>query len=121
ADPLEEHDELQREENDRIDGRAPACRVEGLHELPHACQIERPLEAAVQVVSRHQRVARETGERGKDALFVTHHPSWDYLLLRQRTVKRHPGTSRRLAPAVSGEWPPESKIPVRLLERVGEP
>ncbi len=47
---LEEHDELELEEDDRIDGRPAALGVQRLHQIPHEREVERRFEAAVEVV-----------------------------------------------------------------------
>jgi hypothetical protein len=59
ADVLEEHDELELEEDDRVNRRPAAPRVERPHQIPHEREVQPCLKAAVEVVLRDQVLKRE--------------------------------------------------------------
>ena len=54
AQVLEEHNELELEEDQRIHRRPAALGVERAHQLPHKREIERRLKAAVEMVLRDE-------------------------------------------------------------------
>jgi hypothetical protein len=54
AEVLEEHDQLELEEDDRVNGRPAAPRVERGDELPDEREVQPRLQAAVEVVFGHQ-------------------------------------------------------------------
>jgi hypothetical protein len=56
---LEEHDELQLEEDHRVDRRPAALGVERPHQLPHEREVEPRLQAAVEVVLWDQVLKRD--------------------------------------------------------------
>ena len=57
ADPLEEHDQLEAEEDHRIDGGAPDTGdVAVPHQLAREAEVEDAVQVAVEVVGRHQRL-----------------------------------------------------------------
>jgi hypothetical protein len=56
--PFEEEEELQLEEDHRIEPRAPDAGVAVAHELAHEREIERGLQVAVEVARRHTRLQR---------------------------------------------------------------
>jgi hypothetical protein len=51
---LEEHDELELEEDDRVNGRPSAVGVQRGDELPHEREVEPCLQAAVEAVFGHE-------------------------------------------------------------------
>jgi hypothetical protein len=57
--PLEEHDELELEEDHRIHGRPAAPGVKRGDELPHEREVQRLLQPAVEVVHGDQVLERE--------------------------------------------------------------
>jgi hypothetical protein len=59
ADVLEEHDELELEEDDRVHRRPAAVRVERPHQLPDERKVEPGLQATVEVVLRDEVLKRE--------------------------------------------------------------
>jgi hypothetical protein len=58
AQPLEEQDQLELEEHDRVEARSLGARVAVADQLAHEAQVERRLQVAVEVVRRHQVVQR---------------------------------------------------------------
>jgi hypothetical protein len=56
---LEEHHQLQFEEDDRVDGGPTSIRVERTHQIPHEREIEPSFQAAVEVVLWDQVFERE--------------------------------------------------------------
>jgi hypothetical protein len=56
ADPLEEHDQLELEEDDRIDARPPAFLIGAARQVTDERQVELGLEMAVEMVSGNQGV-----------------------------------------------------------------
>src|SRR6266487_6794885 len=54
ANTLEEHDELQFEEHDRVDGGATATSIGLLHEFPHNREVKYPLKVTVEMILRYQ-------------------------------------------------------------------
>ena len=81
ADALEEHDQLQLEEDDRVDGGPASLGIELSHPLPDEAQVELGFQVAVEVVSR---------ERGPPA--------------RRRSAHRGGGAWPGRASAGSGTW-----------------
>ena len=83
ADVLEEHDELELEEDDRVNRRPAASRVEWGDQLPHEREVEPSLKAAVEVLLWNQILQREVvGKRGEGTDLGAHHdlewpPAWD--------------------------------------------
>jgi hypothetical protein len=53
AEPRAEHDEVQREEHDRVDGGSPDIGIGVAHQGTPKAHIERPLQLAVDVVRRN--------------------------------------------------------------------
>jgi len=58
ADPLEEHDQLQAEENHRVDARPTALGVASRDPAAHEGEVERGVKMTVEMVRRHQRLQR---------------------------------------------------------------
>jgi hypothetical protein len=56
---LEEHEELELEEDDRVNGRPATFRVERLHQLPHEREIQPRLKTAVEVVLGYELFERD--------------------------------------------------------------
>jgi hypothetical protein len=56
---LEEHEELELEEDDRVHRRPATFCVERRNQLPHEREVERRLQAPVEVIFRHQVLQRE--------------------------------------------------------------
>jgi hypothetical protein len=54
AEALEEHDELELEEHDRVDRRPAAFRIAVRHPLAHKRKVEGSVEVPVEMVGRHQ-------------------------------------------------------------------
>ena len=59
ADPLEEHDQLQLEEDDRVDARPAALGIELLDPLPDEAEVELRLQMAVEVVRGNEVLQRD--------------------------------------------------------------
>ena len=59
ADVLEEHDELELEEDDRVHRRPAAVGVERPHQLPDELEVQPCLQAAVEVVLWDQVLKRD--------------------------------------------------------------
>jgi hypothetical protein len=58
---LEEHNELELEEDDRVHRRPATVGVERLHQLPHEREVQACLKAAVEVVLGYEFFEREVG------------------------------------------------------------
>ena len=95
AQPLEEQDQLQLEEDDRVDGGSPGLRVGLPNQVAHEAEIERALQMAVEVVRGNEVLQRDRRERGKDAGLRPHH---DALLLGHHGSAEGAGSSHRAAP-----------------------
>ena len=59
AQPLEEHHELELEENHRIDARPAAAGVERGDEVPDEGEVQRPLQSPVEAVSGDEVLQRD--------------------------------------------------------------
>ena len=59
AQPFEEQDQLQLEEDDRIDGGSSAVGIGLPHQLTHEAQVERPLQVAIEVIGGNQVIERQ--------------------------------------------------------------
>ena len=59
ADPLEEHDELELEEDDRIDGRPTDGLIAAVGELAHEAEIQLSLQLPVKVITRDHGLQRD--------------------------------------------------------------
>ena len=67
AQPLEEEDQLQLEEDDRVDGGAPDLGVGVPDQIAHEGQVERALQVAIEVVRRDQVLQRHRRQSGPKA------------------------------------------------------
>ena len=67
ADPLEEHHELELEEDHGIDAGPPALGVQLLRPVPHEAEIELRLQVAGEVDPRDELLQRDSGRFGKAA------------------------------------------------------
>ncbi len=71
---LEEEDELQLEEDHRVDRSPAAPGVERAHQLPHEREVDPLLQAPVEVVLGDEEIQREVfGQPQEVALFDAHH------------------------------------------------
>src|SRR5689334_22610494 len=80
AEALEEHDELQFEENDGINRRTPSRSIERSHQRADKGEVERFLEMAVEMVRWDKLLQGDIDKRSECAIFATHHgtvPSLD--------------------------------------------
>src|SRR5690349_15582683 len=71
ADALEEHDELQLEEHDGINGRAPTRSIERSNQRVDKGEVERLVEMAVEVVRRDKLLQGDIDKRSECAIFAT--------------------------------------------------
>lgn len=112
--PLEEHDELQLEEDHRVDRGAAARGVQRAHQISHEREVEPLLQAPVEAVFRDEVLQRDVaGQRGEGADLGAHHGGGASHLAVQgahatgaRSTAR---TERRRTPAFAGlfatAWP----------------
>ena len=70
AEPLKEQDQLQLEEDHRVDGGSPDVRVGITHQVAHEAQVERAFQMAIEVIWRNQIFKRDGGQRTKRRSFV---------------------------------------------------
>ena len=73
ADPLKEHDELELEEDDGVDARPAAFRVQLSRPVAHEAQIQRPFQMAVEVVGRDELLQRHGRQGAEGARLDPHH------------------------------------------------
>jgi hypothetical protein len=59
ADALEEHDELELEKEDRVDGRPAAALIAAARELAHGAEVQLGSQLPIEVIARHQGLERD--------------------------------------------------------------